>query len=325
MYQYHWPERPSSNNGRIERITSVIACLLSMIALLKKYERASDSAGLSGEVENEICFCHYLLTALLSKMFWKRYSLWTSSKQNLPLKIHRFRQFEMVLPCFFATFFRHIWALIFLKGEPRNLSHERYSLGPVEIGAWCRPPALFAAMFSELATKETIFQPCSYPPAAHRVMTHSKALILSKLFHTAQTGNQHKVCKVKHNLRLHPHWDLFNCIVYCLLYIFVSKCLYSDIQYLMILLHSTFDVLEFSGYIWKGNSVSMMLYLILVSDPFMMGEMRETYCQLVVQNLVPDVSELVKNCWNRHSQFVSCFCLELFWPPWHLVKVKILL
>ena len=40
----------------------------------------------------------------------------------------------------------------------------------------------------------------------------------------------------------------------------------------------------------------MMLYLILVSDPFMMGEMRETCCQLVVQNLVPDVSELVKNC-----------------------------
>ena len=40
----------------------------------------------------------------------------------------------------------------------------------------------------------------------------------------------------------------------------------------------------------------MMLYLILVSDPFMMGEMRETWCELVVQNLVPDVSELVKNC-----------------------------
>ena len=150
----------------------------------------------------------------------------------------------MVLLCFFVTFFRRIWELIFFKGEFRNISRERYSLGPVEIGAWCRPPALFAAMFSELATKETIFQPCSYPPAAHRVMTHSKALILSKLFHTAQTGNQQKVCKVKHNLRLHPHWDLFNCIVYCLLYIFVSKCLYSDIQYLMIFLHSTFDVLK---------------------------------------------------------------------------------
>ena len=114
----------------------------------------------------------------------------------------------------------------------------------------------------------------SYPPPAHRVMTHSKALILSKLFHTAQTGNQHKVCKVKHNLPLHPHWDLFNCIVYCLLYIFVSKCLYSDVQYLMILLACVAHYnqhLMFSRYIWKGNSVSMMLYLILVSDPFMMG------------------------------------------------------
>ena len=100
-----------------------------------------------------------LLTVLLSKIFWERYSLWTSSKENLPLKIHHFYF------CFFVTFFRHIWESIFFKGEFRNISRERYSLGPVEIGAWCRPPALFAAMFSELATKETIFQPWLLPAA----------------------------------------------------------------------------------------------------------------------------------------------------------------
>ena len=84
--------------------------------------------------------------------------------------------------------------------------------------------------------------------------------------------------------------------------------------------------LMFSRYIYMKRK---FCFHDVVSDfgvwSFHDGGNERTCCQLVVQNLVPDVSELVKNCWNCHSQFVSCFCLELFWPPWHLVKVKILL
>ena len=185
MYQYHWPERPSSNKGRFERITSVIACLLSMIALLKKYERAQQGSQANKSKMksfNSLAFENILRTIFSMDQFKRK-----SSFKNTP--------FQTTL---------NGAALFFCYLFPTDLgyfSRESSEIFPVKdihldqlkqvLGA--APRHFLRPCSQSLRQRRRFSSRGSYPPPAHRVMTHSKALILSKLFHTAQTGIQHKV------------------------------------------------------------------------------------------------------------------------------------